>query len=348
MPEIEIAGRRIGEGRPCLVIAEAGVNHNGDMRIARELVKLAAESGADAIKFQTFAAERLATASAPKAAYQVARTGRDESAQEMLRKLELGRAEHLELMGACRREGIMFLSSAFDEESADLLEDLGVEAFKVPSGEVTNLPYLRHLAGKGRPLIVSTGMSTLEEVETAVETIRDAASVPVVLLHCVSLYPAPAAGSNLRAMATMRERFGIPVGFSDHTEGIAVALAAVALGANVIEKHFTTDRGLPGPDHAASLEPAELRAMIDGIRRVESALGDGIKQPLPEEAETARVARKSVVAESDIGEGEVIGRDMLTLKRPGTGLPPAKLDWVVGRRARRAIAAGSVITADMV
>ncbi|HKW59007.1 MAG TPA: N-acetylneuraminate synthase [Candidatus Dormibacteraeota bacterium] len=347
MPEIELAGRRIGDGRPCFIIAEAGVNHNGHMRIAHELVGLAAEAGADAIKFQTFAADRLATAYAPKALYQVARTG-GESAHEMLKQLELSREDHLELIDACRREGIMFLSSAFDEESADLLEDLGVEAFKVPSGEVTNLPYLRHLARKRRPLIVSTGMADLEEVERAFTTIREAGPVPVALLHCVSLYPSPAAGSNLRAMQTMRGRFGVPVGFSDHTEGFGVALAAVALGAAVIEKHFTTDRGLPGPDHAASLEPAELRAMIEGIRVVESALGDGVKQPLPEEAETAKVARKSVVAGADIAEGAVITREMLTLKRPATGLPPAKLDWVVGRRARVPIRAGSVITSEMV
>lgn len=348
MPAIEIAGRAIGDGHPCFVIAEAGVNHNGDPRLAGELVRVAAEAGADAVKFQTFAAERLATAAAPKASYQVARTERDESAQAMLRRLELDRDDHVQLIADCKSAGVMFLSSAFDEGSADMLDELGVDAFKVPSGEITNVSYLRHVAAKKRPLIVSTGMSTLEEVEVAVAAIRETADVPFVLLHCVSLYPAPLAGTNLRAMETMRARFGVPVGYSDHTEGLTAALAAVALGAAVIEKHFTVDRALPGPDHAASLEPDELRALIQGIRGVESALGDGVKRPLPEEAETAVVARKSVVAATDIQAGAAIERDMLAIKRPGTGLPPAKLDWVVGRAARRAIPAGTVITEDMV
>jgi N,N'-diacetyllegionaminate synthase len=348
LPAIEIAGRAIGDGHPCFVIAEAGVNHNGDPRLARELVRVAAEAGADAVKFQTFAAERLATAAAPKASYQVARTERDESAQAMLRRLELDRDDHVQLIADCKSAGVMFLSSAFDEASADMLDELGVNAFKVPSGEITNVSYLRHVAAKKRPLIVSTGMSTLEEVEVAVAAIRETADVPLVLLHCVSLYPAPVAGTNLRAMETMRARFGVPVGYSDHTEGLTAALAAVALGAAVIEKHFTVDRALPGPDHAASLEPEELRALVQGIRGVESALGDGVKRPLPEEAETAVVARKSVVAATDIQAGAAIERDMLAIKRPGTGLPPAKLDWVVGRAARRAIPAGTLITEDMV
>jgi N,N'-diacetyllegionaminate synthase len=210
------------------------------------------------------------------------------------------------------------------------------------------MPYLRHLAGKGRPLIVSTGMSDMGEVASAVEAIRDAAEVPIVLLHCVSLYPAPAAGSNLRAMDTMRAAFGVPVGFSDHTEGIAVSLAAVAMGADMIEKHLTIDRSLPGPDHAASLEPGELRTLIDGIRAVESAIGDGVKRPLPAEAATAAAARKSVVAATDIPAGTVISRDMLAVKRPGTGLPPGEMASIIGRKARTAIAAGSVITSEMV
>ena len=348
MRAIDVAGRTVGEGHPCFVIAEAGVNHNGELARARDLVRLAARAGADAIKFQTFDAERLATAAAPKASYQVARTGRDETARQMLEQLELSADDHRALMEECRREGITFLSSAFDEGSADLLEELGVEAFKVPSGEITNLRFLAHLAGKGKPLIVSTGMSTLEEVETALSAIREAAPVPVVLLHCVSLYPAPAAGTNLRAMATLRERFDVPVGYSDHTLGIDVALAAVALGACMLEKHFTADRGLPGPDHAASLEPGELAAMVAGIRSVESALGDGVKRPLAAEAETAAVARKSIVAAADIAAGAVIPAAALTVKRPGTGLPPSRLDWVAGRRARVAIAEGTVITEDMV
>jgi N,N'-diacetyllegionaminate synthase len=347
MRRIEIGARTVGDGRPCFVIAEAGVNHNGELARARELVKVAAGAGADAIKFQTFSAEALTTATAPKASYQITRTARGETAQQMLKQLELSQAEHRVLMDDCRRQGIMFLSSAFDERSADLLDDLGVEAFKVPSGEITNLPFLRHLAAKRRPLIVSTGMATLEEVETALSCAREVARVPVVLLHCVSLYPSPAAGTNLRAMATMRDRFDVPVGFSDHTTGLEVAIAAAALGACVIEKHLTTDRALPGPDHAASLEPQELAAMISAIRSVESALGDGVKRPLPGEMETAAVARKSLVAAAAIPQGAVITREAIALKRPGTGLPPARLDWLVGRRARVAIPEGAVITEEM-
>ena len=348
MPVVDIAGRSVGTGQPCFVIAEAGVNHNGDLNMALELVRAAARGKADAIKFQTFSAERLATHSAPKAAYQARRSGAAETQQDMLKRLELGADDHRVLIRECDREGILFLSSAFDEQSADMLEDLGMAAFKVPSGEITNLPYLRHLARKGRGLIVSTGMSTLDDVRAAMSAIKDTADVPVVLLHCVSLYPAPPADANLRAMETMRREFDVPVGFSDHTEGVSVALAAVALGAEALEKHLTLDRNLPGPDHAASLEPNELKNMIEGVRAVESALGDGVKRPVPEEAETAAVARKSVVAAVDIPSGAEIKRDMLTVMRPGTGLPPTRLDWVVGRRARAAIPVGSVITADMV
>jgi N,N'-diacetyllegionaminate synthase len=344
---IEIGQHMVGPGNPCFVIAEAGVNHNGDLDLGRELVRAAANAGANAVKFQTFSAERLVTPSAPKAAYQVERTDPAESQQGMLKHLELGKREHQELMKECERSGILFLSSPFDEQSADLLEELGVVAFKVPSGEITNLPYLRHLANKGRCMIVSTGMSDLDEVSTAVAAIRDAAQVPMVLLHCVSLYPAAAAGTNLRAMDTMRNAFGVPVGYSDHTEGFAVALAAVALGADVIEKHLTTDRQLPGPDHAASLEPAEFRTLVAAIRDVEAARGDGVKRPLPEEAETAAVARKSVVAAVDIPAGTLITREMLAVKRPGTGMPPSRLESVVGHRARRAIESGSLLTPEM-
>lgn len=348
MAGIEIGQHVVGPGNPCFVIAEAGVNHNGDLDLGRELVRAAANAGANAVKFQTFSAERLVTPSAPKAAYQLERTDPAESQQGMLKHLELGKREHQELMKECERSGILFLSSPFDEQSADLLEELGVAAFKVPSGEITNLPYLRHLANKGRCMIVSTGMSDLDEVSTAVAAIRDAAQVPMVLLHCVSLYPAAAAGTNLRAMDTMRNAFGVPVGYSDHTEGFAVALAAVALGADVIEKHLTTDRRLSGPDHAASLEPAEFRTLVAAIRDVEAARGDGLKRPLSEEAETAAVARKSVVAAVDIPAGAVITRDMLSVKRPGTGLAPSRLESLIGQTARSAIEAGSLITPEMV
>ena len=348
MAQIEIGGRMVGPGHRCFVIAEAGVNHNGDLDLGRALVRAAADAGADAVKFQTFSAERLVTATAPKATYQIERTDPEETQRGMLQGLELGMHEHQELIKECARHNILFLSSPFDEESADLLAELDVVAYKVPSGEITNLPYLRHLASKRRPLIVSTGMSNMEEVASAVAAIRETADVPVVLLHCVSLYPAPAAGSNLRAMDTMRAAFGVPVGFSDHTEGSAIALAAVAMGADMIEKHLTTSRSLPGPDHAASLEPGELGLLIAEIRAVESARGDGVKRPLPAEAATAATARKSLVAAVDIPKGKVISRDMLAVKRPGTGLPPAQMETIVGRKARTTISAGSVITPEMV
>jgi N,N'-diacetyllegionaminate synthase len=348
MPAVDIGGRPVGQGHPCFVIAEAGVNHNGDLELARELVRIAARTGADAIKFQTFSADRLVTASAAKAEYQVDRTGSDESQHDMLKRLELSADDHRRLMADCKGEGILFLSSAFDEASADLLDELGVVAYKVPSGEITNLPYLRHLATKGRPLIVSTGMSTMDEVSAAMAAIQATREVPVVLLHCVSLYPSPPEAANLHAMAAMRAEFDVPVGYSDHTEGIWISLAAVALGANMIEKHLTKDRGLAGPDHEASLEPAAFSSMMEGIREVEASLGDGVKRPLPEEAATAAAARKSVVAATNIPAGTAIRRDMLAVMRPGTGLPPDRLDWVVGRKARRPIASGSAITAEMV
>lgn len=345
MAEVEFGGRKVGPGHPCFVIAEAGVNHNGDLQTARDLVRIAARAGADAIKFQTFSADRLVTASAPKAGYQADRTGAGESQHDMLERLELSGADHRELMAESAKEGILFLSSAFDETSADLLEELGVVAYKVPSGEITNLPYLAHLAKKGRPLIVSTGMSTMEEIERALKAIG---RVPVVLLQCTSLYPSPPEAANLRAMDSMRAAFEVPVGYSDHTDGIWISLAAVALGADVIEKHLTTDRDLPGPDHAASLDPAGFRSLVEGVREVEAARGDGIKRPLPEEAATAAAARKSIVAATDIPAGAAIGREMLTVMRPGTGLSPDQLDWVVGRKARSAIRSGSVITKEMV
>ena len=348
MAVVEIGGRKVGPGHPCFVIAEAGVNHNGDLEVARDLVRIAARAGADAIKFQTFSADRLVTASAPKADYQIARTGADETQHDMLERLELDADGHRRLMADCEKEGIIFLSSAFDETSADLLDELGVVAFKVPSGEITNLPYLEHVARKGRPLVVSTGMSTLAEVDQALAAIAGAREVPVVLLHCTSLYPAPPEASNLRAMETMRVTFETPVGYSDHTDGIWISLAAVALGADMIEKHLTLDRDLPGPDHAASLDPAGFRSLVEGIREVESARGDGVKRPLPEEAETAAVARKSIVAATDIPSGTAITRQMVAIMRPGTGLAPDRLQWVVGRKARVAIPSGSVITKEMV
>ncbi len=344
---IEIAGRKIGPSYPCFIIAEAGVNHNGDINLAHQLIDAAIQSGADAVKFQTFKAERLVTADAPKANYQLLATNIGESQFEMLRRLELDANAHRALIAHCRDKHILFLSTPFDEASADLLEQLEVPAFKTPSGELTNLPYLRHIARKGKPMIVSTGMAFLGEVEAAVSAIEAAGNHSFALLHCASNYPANPMDVNLRAMHIMATAFNVPVGYSDHTVGVEVALAAVALGASVIEKHFTIDRTLPGPDHRASLEPDELATLVRGIRIVEVALGHGRKKPAASEANTIAVARKSLVAAREIHAGAVLTEDMIAIRRPGTGLPPVMREHLVGRSARIAIPAGALITLDM-
>jgi N-acetylneuraminate synthase len=342
-----IGGRTIAGDAPCFFIAEAGVNHNGERARALALVDIAAACGADAVKFQTFSTERLVTRDAPTAGYQRANTGSDESQFAMLRKLELSADDHRALMARCAERGILFLSTPFDEESADLLAELGVVAFKTPSGELTNAPYLRHLAAYGKPMIVSTGMATLGEVEAAVDAIDAAGAPPFALLHCVSDYPAAPETVNLRAMETMERAFGVPTGYSDHTLGTAVAFAAVARGACVLEKHFTQDRELPGPDHRASLETDEVRALAAGIATIHAALGDGRKRPTLAEAATAAVARKSVVTKRAVTRGAVLTADDLTAKRPGTGIAIAFRDSVVGRTARTDIAAGTTLTWEM-
>jgi N-acetylneuraminate synthase/N,N'-diacetyllegionaminate synthase len=345
--EIKIGPRFVGAGHPCFVIAEAGVNHNGDVDLARRLIDAAAEAGANAIKFQTFRADRLVTSTAPKAAYQQAATGADESQFEMLRRLELSEAAHDTLFTHANSRGLAFLSTPFDERSADLLGTLKIPGFKISSGELTNLPFLEHVARLGSPLIVSTGMATLEEVRTAVAAIRAAGNPRIALLQCVSNYPANPADTNLRAMKTMRDSFGIPVGYSDHTLGNEVALAAVALGACIVEKHLTLDRSLPGPDHAASAEPAELTALVHGIRAIESALGDGVKRPAASEAGVAAVARRSLVTARDIAAGETLDDAAITALRPGGGLPPGKKATLLNRRALQAIPAGTVLQLEM-
>jgi N-acetylneuraminate synthase len=347
MRPLEAAGRPIGPGRPCFLIAEAGVNHNGSLDLALRLVDAAADAEADAVKFQTFRAERLATRAAPKADYQLRRTGTEESQLEMLRRLELSAEAHRRLADHCRWRRLHFLSTPFDEESADLLAGLGVPLFKVPSGEITNLPLLAHVAAKGVGMIVSTGMACLGEVEAAVRTVRAHGDPALALLHCVSDYPADPADCNLRAMLTLQTAFGVPVGFSDHTRGAEVALAAVALGACILEKHFTLDRALPGPDHQASLEPGELADLVRGVRTVESALGHGRKEPTPAEARTAAVARKSLVASRDLRAGTVLTPEMITARRPGTGLSPALRDHLAGRRLRTDLEEGTVFTLEM-
>jgi len=338
-----VGERRIGVGAPVFVVAEAGVNHNGDVGLALALVDAAAECGADAVKFQTFRTDALVSRAAPKAGYQAETTGAGESQRDMLARLELSLEDFARVQERCAKRGVVFFSAPFDEASADALERLGVPLFKVPSGEITNAPYLAHVAAKRRPMIVSTGMSTLAEVAEAVAAIRAAGDPPVALLHCVSAYPAPPAEMNLRAMDTLRERFGVPVGLSDHTLGLAVALAAVARGAAIVEKHLTLDKAMPGPDHRASLDPGEMAALVRGIRTVESALGDGDKRPTPSELDTRRVARKSLVAARALRAGERLTADAVAVKRPGTGIPPAELDRAVGRRLRRDVAADEVL-----
>lgn len=320
-----------------LIIAEAGVNHNGDMEMAYRLVDVAADAGADMVKFQTFSADRLATRYAAKADYQNKNAGGNGSQNEMLRKLELTREMHEALIARAQSKGIAFFSTGFDEQSVDLLAKLGIEQFKIPSGEITNLPYLRHVGAYRKPVILSTGMATLGEIEAAIDALECAglSRADITVLHCNTEYPTPMADVNLRAMTAIRDAFGVKVGYSDHTQGIEVAVAAIALGACVIEKHFTLDRELPGPDHKASLEPDELKSMVKAIRNIEQALGDGVKRPSAGEAKNKPIARKSLVAEKPIRAGERFGPENLAVKRPGSGLSPMRWDEVCGQQAKR-------------
>jgi len=322
---------------PVLIIAEAGVNHNGDMVMARDLDDAAAAAGASVVKFQTFSADRLVTGQARKAEYQSRMTDANESQHSMIRRLELSRAMHAELMARCDARGIRFCSSAFDKEGIDLLVDLGVEFFKIPSGEITNLPYLRYVGSFGKEVILSTGMADLGEIEDALNVLEGAGTArsKVTVLHCNTEYPTPMRDVNLRAMLTIRDAFGISVGYSDHTLGIEVPIAAVALGARVVEKHFTLSRTLPGPDHKSSLEPDELRNMVAATRNIEQALGDGIKRPSVSEAKNISVVRKSLVAARAIRAGEKFTETNVTAKRPGTGISPMRWDEVLGRNAPR-------------
>ena len=346
MNPIRIAGREIGTGRPAFVIAEAGVNHNGQLGLAERLVDIAADAGCDAIKFQTFDPELLATQHADKAEYQRETTGAKGSQLEMLRGLVLPRDAHARLQQRARDRKLVFLSTPFDETSADFLEQLDVPAFKVSSGDLTNILLLRHLANKHRPLLVSTGMATLDEVLAAVETLGQAGASQIALFHCVSNYPAEPIDCNLRAIGTLREATGLPVGWSDHTLGIDVTVAAVAVGAELIEKHVTIDRTLPGPDHRASLEPLELAAMVRGIRTAEAALGDGTKQPRPAELAVAAVARRSLCYRADLAAGARVEEHQLIALRPGTGMPTKDLGTIVGRRLGRAVRRGQPVTID--
>lgn len=339
--------RVVGAGHPALVIAEAGVNHNGELNLAFQLVDAAIAAGADAIKFQTFIASEVITAEAAKADYQKTTTGEQESQLEMVKRLELSFGDFRKLKIYCDDQDIMFLSTPFDLKSVDFLAGLGVAAFKISSGDLTNDPLLRHVAAQKRPVILSTGMSDMDEVRDALAVINAAGNDEVILLQCVTNYPAAAEDINLKAMLSMQSAFDVNVGYSDHTLGIEVPLAAVALGACVIEKHFTLDKNFAGPDHRASLEPHEFKAMVEGIRKVEASLGNGQKVPAASETNNAAVARRSIVAARDISAGTTITPTEITFMRPGTGLPPRMAEQVVGKTARIDVKAGSLLDLEM-
>jgi N,N'-diacetyllegionaminate synthase len=320
-----------------LIIAEAGVNHNGDIEIAKKLIDVAAEAGADLVKFQTFSGDRLATSIAKQAEYQIQNTEEIIPQRTMLQKLELDENMHEVLIQHCEDRGIGFFSTGFDIESVNLLIKLGQKRFKIPSGEITNLPLLRHIGKQKKQVILSTGMATFVEIENAIEALEHAGTPrdSITVLHCTTSYPAPLVDVNLKAMQKIGEKFNVEVGYSDHTIGLETVIAAVALGAKVIEKHFTLDRKLPGPDHKASLEPEELKQMISFIRNIEILLGDGEKKLMPSEVGNVNIARKSIVASKTVIKGETFSENNITTKRPGNGISPMKWDSVIGSKAIR-------------
>jgi len=319
------------------IIAEAGVNHNGSLELAKALIDVAVLAGADAVKFQTFKANKLVSKTAEKADYQKKTTDAEESQYEMIKKLELDEAAHYELISYCKTKNILFLSTPFDHESIDLLVNLGMEIFKIPSGEITNLPHLRHIGSLKKSVILSTGMANLDEIGDALDILiaSGASKEQITVLHATTEYPCPIEDVNLRAMHTIAETFRIKVGYSDHTNGIEVPIAAATMGATVIEKHFTLDKAMEGPDHKASLEPSELVEMVRGIRNIEKALGDGIKKPSPSEVKNMSVARKSIVAGKTIRKGEILNTENITVKRPGNGISPMRWDDILGTKAMK-------------
>ena len=320
-----------------LIIAEAGVNHNGSIKMAKRLIEKAADAGVDYVKFQTFKSEKLVSRHATKAEYQKANTDGEDSQLKMLQQLELSHSDHLQLIEHCNHCGVKFLSTAFDLDSIDFLSSLNLDLWKIPSGEITNLPYLRRIAQKGGKVIMSTGMCTIEDIEMAVNVLisNGTPRENITLLHCNTEYPTPWGDVNLRAMHDIAQRLNLPVGYSDHTQGIEVPIAAVALGATVIEKHFTLDNNLPGPDHKASLEPPALKAMVEAIRHIELSLGNGVKEISESERKNIAIARKSIVAATHISAGEIFTEENLTVKRPGGGISPMRWDEIIGTVATR-------------
>ncbi|MGP1488449.1 MAG: N-acetylneuraminate synthase [Peptoanaerobacter stomatis] len=316
------------------IIAEAGVNHNGSLKLAKKLVDEAKNAGVDCIKFQTFIAENIVSKTAVKAEYQKQNTNNSsESQYNMLKKLELSFSDFIELNNYCKAKNIQFLSTAFDFESIDFLSSLDMNVWKIPSGEITNLPYLIKIANLGKDVIISTGMSTMEDIQNALSVLKTNGAGNITVLHCTTEYPAPFADVNLKAMLTIKDKFDVNIGYSDHTKGIEIPISAVALGATVIEKHFTLDKNMQGPDHKASLEPHELKKMVESIRNVESALGDGIKRLAESEKKNISVARKSIIAKRDIKKGEIFTQENLTVKRPGNGISPMKWFEILGQKA---------------
>lgn len=343
---IKIGDRKIGENQPVFIIAEAGINHNGNIKLAKRMIDVAKTCGADAVKFQTFKTEEVVTRNAPKAEYQK-ESKPGESQFEMIKKLELSEQAFRKLSDYCRREKIIFLSTPFDFQSARFLYKLEMPAFKIGSGELTNIPLLLQIAKYGKPVILSTGMSNLEEIREAVRMIYSTGNKKLILLHCTSNYPAKFEDINLRAMDTLRRIFNVPVGYSDHTKGIEVAIAAVTMNACVIEKHFTLDNNLPGPDHKASLIPSEFKQMVQSIRNIEKSFGDGVKEIQRSEIEIKKIARKSIVAKVDIPKDITISKEMLAVKRPGTGIEPKFLSRVIGKRLKKNILKDKILTWDL-
>lgn len=317
------------------IIAEAGVNHNGDVEIAKKLCLAAKDAGADVVKFQTWITEKIITQNVEQADYQKENTGRDESQFEMLKSLELSYDEFREVKAYCDEIGILFASTADEEDSLDFLVELGIPFVKVGSGDVGNISYLRYIGSKKLPVILSTGMSTLADVEMSLQALRDGGATDITLLHCTTNYPCPYDAVNLKAMDTLKHAFGLPVGYSDHTEGLEVPVAAVARGAGVIEKHFTLDRNMEGPDHKASMEPKVFKEMVQAIRHIETALGDGLKQPTKAEQQISKVVLKRIVAKRDIRAGQVIREEDICVKRNNAGLPANAWDIILGTAARR-------------
>jgi len=331
--KVKIGNKFVGEGEPVFIVAEAGSNHDGKLEQAKQLIDVAANSGADAIKFQTFLADKIVAKTGPKAGY-MKKISEKESMYEIFKQIELPREWHRELAEYASKKSLIFLSSPFDEEAVDLLDELGVPAFKVASGEITNFPLIKYMARKGKPLIVSTGAATMNEVEEAVSVIRKTRNKKIVLLHCVANYPAAPEDANLLAMNALKQKFRLPVGYSDHTLEIAAPLAAVALGAVMIEKHFTLSRKLPGPDHFYAIEPNELKVMVDSIRAVEKMRGKPIKKPAKAELEIRKLARRSIFAKVDIPAGATIKKEMLVILRPAVGLAPKYFGKIIGKRAK--------------